>query len=199
MQGPGQKKYKDKECLYSILSEIVHATYIFTYVHVCIICKYVGICKTAIDMKVWLYVHMFTLGFLRLLQKFKEKLSTQCRHASQLSCLGRFNNRTCECECEGEEYSQKKLRSDALRCSGISLTSCIHKSSLPYSPRRFVCPSLTSSVQSASPGRFGFVQCSVLDKKIPMLNSHFHPFKNYHVAFEPILQFLSKSQFNHIK
>jgi hypothetical protein len=28
----------------------------------------------------------------------------QCKHLSSHSCLGRFNNQTCECECDEREY-----------------------------------------------------------------------------------------------
>ncbi len=35
---------------------------------------------------------------------------SQTKHISSLSCRGRFNNETCECECDEQIYKNKILR-----------------------------------------------------------------------------------------
>ena len=47
-----------------------------------------------------------------------------CRHVSSLACLGKFNNRTCECECEEREYMEQRLQCEMTKNTYWDTVSC---------------------------------------------------------------------------
>ncbi|XP_023334338.1 uncharacterized protein LOC111705872 isoform X2 [Eurytemora carolleeae] len=68
-------------------------------------------------------------------EKMKEMLldehvdcGCQCKHISSLSCRGRFNNETCECECDEQIYKNKMLSCELAKNSYWDTTSCQCKS-----------------------------------------------------------------------
>ena len=82
-------------------------------------------------------------------QKYKEMVleehtecGCQCLHISELSCLqpGRFNNRTCECECDEAEYGRAKMLCDRRKNAYWDSTSCSCKSK-SVAPRGVELPS----------------------------------------------------------
>ena len=46
------------------------------------------------------------------------------RHVSSLACLGKFNNRTCECECEEREYMEQRLQCEMTKNTYWDTVSC---------------------------------------------------------------------------
>ena len=51
-----------------------------------------------------------------------------CRHVSTQTCLGRFNNRTCECECEEREYMEQRLQCELTKNTYWDTVSCTCRS-----------------------------------------------------------------------